>query len=251
MRGELFADHYSQAKQFYISQTEVEQKHIAKALTFELSKVEAPAIRLRMLSHLRNIDAELAQRVATGLGVEKLPPAAKPARPVLVDIKPSRALSILSNPPGTFAGRKLGVLVTDGADAGMIAALQKAVEAEGAVLEIIGPNVTGVTLSDGEALAVNHTYEGGPSVLFDAVALVVSEEWVDKLGENPAVRDFLADAHAHVKLVGYVDPAREVFAAAGIAELDKGYVALKGAKSAASFIARCRELRFWPREYER
>jgi catalase len=51
LRPESFADHYSQARQFYISQTGAEQRHIASALTFELSKVETPAIRERMVSH--------------------------------------------------------------------------------------------------------------------------------------------------------------------------------------------------------
>ena len=45
LRAESFADHYSQARQFYLSQTEIEQGHIASAFTFELSKVETPAIR--------------------------------------------------------------------------------------------------------------------------------------------------------------------------------------------------------------
>jgi len=33
IRSETFADHYSQARQFYISQTEIEQHHIAATLT--------------------------------------------------------------------------------------------------------------------------------------------------------------------------------------------------------------------------
>jgi catalase len=45
LRAESFADHYSQARQFFISQTMIEQKHIAAAITFELSKVETPVIR--------------------------------------------------------------------------------------------------------------------------------------------------------------------------------------------------------------
>ena len=61
VRSETFADHYSQARQFYISQTAVEQTHIAAALTFELSKVETVAIRERMVSHLLNIDEGLAE----------------------------------------------------------------------------------------------------------------------------------------------------------------------------------------------
>ena len=78
MRSETFADHYSQARQFYISQTEVEQRHIANALTFELSKVQTLAIRERMVSHLLNIDAGLADKVAKGLRLKEIPaPAAR------------------------------------------------------------------------------------------------------------------------------------------------------------------------------
>ncbi|MBS0351776.1 MAG: catalase, partial [Proteobacteria bacterium] len=55
-RSESFADHYSQARQFYVSQTINEQVHIANALIFELSKVKKVSIRERMVAHLLNID---------------------------------------------------------------------------------------------------------------------------------------------------------------------------------------------------
>src|SRR5262249_39754204 len=108
-RPESFADHYSQANQFFKSQTEVEQTHIADALTFELSKVETPKIRERMLSHLRNIDGVLAEQVAEGLGIEDLPDPAPPAVKPRKNLPKSDALSILKNGPDSFAGRKLGI----------------------------------------------------------------------------------------------------------------------------------------------
>ena len=36
IRAETFADHFSQARQFYLSQTPVEQTHIVSAIVFEL-----------------------------------------------------------------------------------------------------------------------------------------------------------------------------------------------------------------------
>ena len=75
IRSETFADHYSQARQFYLSQTPVEQGHIAAAFTFELSKVETPAIRARMVSHLLNVDEALAKKVADGLRLKEMPKA--------------------------------------------------------------------------------------------------------------------------------------------------------------------------------
>ena len=76
-RAESFADHYSQARQFYISQTIVERGHIAGALIFELSKVERLAIRERVVSHLHNIHVDLAKEVTEGLGLQE---AVRPAR---------------------------------------------------------------------------------------------------------------------------------------------------------------------------
>src|SRR3546814_13370940 len=73
IRAELFADHFSQARLFYLSQTANEQAHIASALVFALSKVTLDHVRARVVGQLRNIDEDLAKRVAAGLAVG-LPP---------------------------------------------------------------------------------------------------------------------------------------------------------------------------------
>jgi catalase len=174
VRAELFADHYSQARQFYLSQTATEQTHIKDAFVFELSKVETPAIRARMVSHLLNVDEDLAKEVAFGLGLKELPKAAEPARPVLKDLPASPALSIIRNGPKDFKGRKVGALVTDGVDARLLTALREAVEAEGAMLELVAPMVGGVTATDGTLIPVQQKINGGPSVLYDAVAVLPS-----------------------------------------------------------------------------
>ncbi len=51
-RAKSFFDHFSQATLFYTSQTEVEQEHIIQAIQFELSHVETPAIRERVIAVL-------------------------------------------------------------------------------------------------------------------------------------------------------------------------------------------------------
>ncbi len=175
VRSETFADHYSQARQFFISQTKPEQDHIIAALTFELSKVETPVIRERMVAHLLNIHPDLANKVAQGLGLKKLPSPADAALPTREDLKPSPALSIIKNGPNRFEGRKLGILVTDGTDAGLFAALQAAVKKAGAATETIAPKVGGVKASDGTWIEAQQMIDGGPSVLYDAVAVLPSE----------------------------------------------------------------------------
>ncbi len=139
LRPESFADHYSQARQFYRSQTEPEQRHIAAAFTFELSKCERPEIRERMVAGLRNVDDDLARSVADNLGLERLPRALPAAVTPIDDLAQSPALSNLANPPGTLAGRKLGILLADGADATLLSQLLAAAKKERANVELIAP----------------------------------------------------------------------------------------------------------------
>lgn len=248
-RSETFADHYSQARQFYISQTEVEQKHMADALTFELSKCEHEKIRLRMLSHLMNVHDKLASDVAEGLGVTDMPEAATPARKPITDLPASDALSILKNGPDSFKGRKLGLYLSDGADADTVEAIEKAFKDEGAVVAIVAPKIQGVTLSNGETRASDEKINGGPSVLFDAVALVFADDQADTLAKDKPSKDFVSDAFAHAKFIAYNGPAMALLKAAGIGEdLDEGCLELGGSDSAEAFVKKCRKLRFWDRE---
>jgi len=250
-RSETFADHYSQARQFFISQTPVEQLHIANALVFELSKVETPKIRVRMVSHLRNIDETLAKKVADGLRLDDMPEPADAAMPTR-KLEESPALSIVLNGPNGFVGRKLGVLVTDGANIDLIDALRDAMEEQGAKVEFIAPSVGGVETSDGSWLEAKQKIDGGPSVLYDAVAIVVSEQGVADLCKEPAARDFVCDAFAHNKFIAYTAASLGLFEKAGIAnDLDEGCFRIDSESDVTPFAERCGELRLWDRELKR
>ena len=248
VRSERFADHFSQARQFLISQTPTEQTHIVNAFVFELSKVEDPAVRSRMVANLRNVDETFAAAIADGLGLAELPPASTPARAPIDGLPASAALSILNNGPTSFAGRKVGALVTDGTDADLLAALEKALLAEGAVLELIALKVGGVTLSDGRLVPADQKIDGGPSVLYDAVVVLASVDGAAILALDAAAKDFVTDAHAHCKFIGHLSGADELFRAAGLAEdIDDGYVDV-GANGVDAFVTACRQLRYWARE---
>jgi catalase len=249
IRPESFADHYSQAGQFYQSQTDVEQGHIAAALIFELSKVETLTIRARMVAHLLNIDDDLGRTVADGLRLKALPEPAPAAVAPRTDLEKSPALSIILNGPESFAGRKVGALVTDGVDAGLLEALKQALEKEGAMLKIVAPMVGGVEASDGSWIEADEKLDGGPSVLFDAVALLPSAEGAQLLAKEPAARDFVADAFAHLKFIGHGQHARPLLEKASIEDdVDEGCVALAAADDVEAFLQACRKLRFWQRE---
>jgi C-terminal domain found in long catalases len=79
--------------------------------------------------------------------------------------------------------------------------------------------------------------------------LVLSTAGASELAREPAARDFVTDAYAHCKFIGYTGDAAPLLDATGVSELrDDGFIELSGNGSAASFISACRQLRFWERE---
>jgi catalase len=248
-RPESFADHYSQARQFYLSQTEPEQNHIVGALVFELSKVETPAIRERVIGHMVHVDRGMADRIAAGLGLEATPPAAPTGTPAR-DLDPSPPLSILAKQPKTIEGRVVGCLVTEGVDGKLIDALAAKVGAAGAKLSIVAPKIGGVTRNDGKKLPADHTVTGGPSVLFDAVVVAASKEGVADLLAEGAALDWVGDAFGHLKIIGHTEGALPLLEAAGVTKKprDPGLVALGAGRGVDDFVTAAKRLRIWDRE---
>jgi catalase len=247
-RPETFADHYNQARQFYLSQTSLERQHIAGALVFELSKVENRDIRARVVAHILNIDDKLAMNVAEGLRLDAMPVPATRVVPARNDLPPSPSLSIIRSHPKSFAGRKLGVLVTDGVDAEFLRQLETVINDVGATVELIAPAIGGVKSEDGGWIEAKRMLATAPSVLFDAVAIVISPQAKD-IGKNALAVSFVADAFAHCKFIAYTGDARPLLerALAGIA-LDGGCKQVETSMAAAAFAAQCAQLRFWARE---
>lgn len=247
IRPSSFADHFSQARQFFYSQTETEQNHIVSAFIFELSKVDTKSVRERMVGQLANVDEAIAKRVAAGLGMTgemKKLPAKVPAR---TDLPESPTLSILKKAKKTLEGRMIGCLVADGTDAAMVLALETAVSKLGAELKLVAPKVGGAKASDGSMLEADFQLAGGPSVLFDAVVVAVSEEGAAMLAKEAAAVAFVHDAFAHLKVIGATAGAKMLLEKAGVVE-DKGVVAMADEKTSKTFLETAAEGRIWSRE---
>ena len=242
VRAASFADHYSQARQFFRSQTVHEQAHIASAFVFELSKVGTPHVREAMVANLLHVDADLAQRVATGLALKKLPAAPAAAAPVQ-DLEPSPALQIIGKMKDTLAGRCIGILLNEGSDGKVLAAIRKAALAAGASVKIVAPKVGGVTLADGTLMAVDGQLAGTPSVLFDAVAVLLSAAGAEALCSEDAALQFVRDAFGHLKALAIDEGGQALLLKAGVG-VDAGVVA---AAEVARFIAAAKT-RQWTRE---
>ncbi|MGB0100046.1 MAG: catalase [Nocardioides sp.] len=217
-----YDDHYSQARQFWLSMAAPEKEHIVAAYTFELSKCFEQAIRERQLQALANIDPDLCSQVAVGLGL----PAPDPTEP-LPDLAPSPALSQLGDTWPTD-GRMVGILVDPDGDLTGIDAVREAVSAAGMVPLVIAPR--GGKLSDGTT--VQRTFAATRSVEFDAVLVAGAPEPApdalaardSKAGEggspqlDPRVVLLLQECFRHAKAIGAWGAGTGALEIAGVAD---------------------------------
>jgi catalase len=270
-RSESFSDHFGQARLFFNSQTAVEKSHITKALRFELGKVETAAIRVRMLGLLSQVDAELAEKVAQGLGTtvpaapEKpmnhgVSPDADPGkhepRTVAQSVLSSDALTMLNNPTNsaTIATRKIAILCADGVSEASVMTMKDALKKNDAKGCIIAPHLGFVKTDNGGEIAVEFSFLTASSVLFDAV-YVPGGSGLNALSEDGDVMEFLNDAYKHCKVIGADGDATALVSAAPFASKisnDDAGMVLTGEAGADSFvndfITAVAEHRFWERE---
>ncbi|MFZ0278366.1 MAG: hypothetical protein WA254_15040 [Candidatus Sulfotelmatobacter sp.] len=195
-----------------------------------------------MVGHLRNIEEDLAQRVGDGLGLETLPTAPKPAAPVQ-KLKPSPALQIIGKMKDTLQGRAIGILIADGSDGDRIKKIKRAAIEAGATVKIIAPKVGGAKLAGGSMMSADGQLAGMPSVLFDAVAVILSEGGAKALLLESAAVDFVQDAFGHLKAIAADEGAKSLLRAANIGK-DGGVVS---ASEENAFITAAKT-RQWNRE---
>jgi catalase len=209
---------------------------------FELSKVEHLHVRQAMVGHLRHIEEDLAKRVAAGLAFDKIPDAPVAAAPVQ-EVKPSPALQIIGKMKDTLIGRAIGILISDGSDGAVIKKIKKAATNAGATVKIVAPKVGGAKLADGSMLAADGQLAGTPSVLFDAIAVILSDEGAKALSKEGAAIDFVRDAFGHLKAIAVDKGGRALLKMANVGQ-DAGVV---DTRDKDAFIAAAKT-RQWARE---
>ncbi|MER5567132.1 catalase [Streptomyces goshikiensis] len=234
-----FDDHFTQPRLFWLSMTPVEREHIIAAYTFELTKCHEQAVKERALSVLANIDPQLCEEVATGLGL----PAPTPTQS-LTEPAPSPALSQIG---GTWPldGRVIGIVADAGSDLKGVRAVRDAVLKAGMVPLVIAP--TGGTLGTGKnPVTVQRTFAATRSIEFDALLLAGTPAAAadargardskagapDPDGPDPRVVLLLAEAYRHGKAIGGWKDSSRILQAAGIREGDPG-IAFAGSPAAA------------------
>lgn len=216
-KPELFSDHYSQARLFWESQTSVEQAHIINAFRFELTRVQIPAIRKRVVSLLVNINNDLAVSVANGLGID-LPPAMPLASNLPIPtFPPSPGLSLLSRPGVTgVQTRRVAMLVNDGVDGDAVKSIYADLLNNGAVPRLLGSRLGKVVTESGEALNIEVTLEATPSVLYDGVIILLNQASLQAGLWDAHALDFVRQQYRHCKPIYAIASGAQLLSDAGV-----------------------------------
>jgi catalase len=244
VRADSFKDHFSQARLFWNSQSEIEKQHIIGAFSFELSKVETPAIRERYVADiLANIDDRLTAEVSAAIGMRK--PAATKARRGSADASP--ALSMIgTQPTDSIATRKIAILAADGVDGAAIAAMKSALVRAGAVVHVLAPHL-GSLKATGGAVAVDHRLVTMPSVVYDAVFVPGGSASIAALRADGDAVHFVSEAFKHAKAMAAAGEGAELLRAAGVPGGVTGVVTGSGPALGRAFIAAIAQHRAWDR----
>ncbi len=232
-----FEDHFSQAAMFYASLSDVEKTHTIEAYTFELGKLYEQAIKERVLGVLTNIDSDLAEQVAAGLGLPV--PDGKPAE----HLAPSPALAQVKGETFPIVGRQVGLVAGPDADVAGIATLRAALAAEGAQVKVIAPR--GGTIGVGASQeVVERTNVTARSIEFDAIVVA---DGAPKDGDIKAVV-LLQEAFRQLKPFAAWGDGADVLTAAGIDTGAPGVLTGKDAKDiAADLVTAMSQHRVWDR----
>ncbi|RZK70974.1 MAG: catalase, partial [Pedobacter sp.] len=277
-RSSSFLDHFSQARLFFNSQSDPEKNHIVDALTFELGKVKTVAIRERMLGILKQIDDSLAAGVAYGLGLhvpqnpdlplnKSIPADGDPADYESVQfegsLKSSEALSMANTIKDTIVSRKIAILAADGVDQNSLTIVKSALEAQGAIVEVIAPRLGFITAENDAKIQVDQSFLTAASVLFDAVYVPGGLNSVASVEADADAVHFLNEAFKHCKAIAAHKDAIQVLEATYFSkklpeEFTDEIVMREGVvvgndseKLAKQFINAIAQHRFWEREKPR
>ncbi|WP_326983516.1 catalase [Chryseobacterium sp. MYb264] len=269
-RSKSFVDHYSQAKMFYNSQSNPEKTHLQKALVFELSKVTIPEIRERVVGQLNFINKDLAQKVASKIGVE-VKPLDVPNQSLPADSNPddlqseerepktksSEALSMAETVKDTIKSRKIGFIIGNGFNAKAINSLKTKLESEDAVVEIIAPTLAPVKGDDDSVITPKHSLTSIASVCFDALFIGDGENSAKELlaSENKHLTlHFVNEAYKHCKAIYFGSGTENIYNKSNVSDKeheDPAIVVSDDQKPEKKFMDAIAQHRVWDLEEER
>jgi len=268
-RSPSFDDHFSQATLFFNSMSAIEKEHIIAAFRFELSKVERPAIRQRMVDNLAHVDGKLARRVSQGLGIDAPDAKAAAGRPgfrahrdeAKPSVDESPALSMVEHAEPNPRTRVVAILVADGVDSASLKPIREAIESAGVLCKVVGLHLGKLASASKRQIDVDQAFANSSSVLFDGVLIPAGSEHAATLASLGEAQRFVDEAYRHGKticavgegsrLLDALNVSADPALAAGVIQAETPAVSTGDTASAAQiaqdFVAGVAKHRHWER----
>ncbi|MBX8946507.1 MULTISPECIES: catalase [Lysinibacillus] len=190
-RSESFKDHFSQARLFWLSMTDIEKKHIIDAFSFELGKVKNKAIRKQVVDMYANVSYSLASSIAERIGI--VPPVEVEV-PHIQQISP--AVSQVINAKESVKSNKVAVIVTENSSE-KLNELIATFLSEDIVVELVS-NKQGIV----SGYEIHETFATTSSVLYDGVYVTGAFQ---NSYEQAKAEQFIEQAYQHCKTIGYTE----------------------------------------------
>jgi catalase len=205
-----------------------------------------------MVASLRNVDEDLASRVADGLGIELPEPLPRVLEnPAAPEITQSPALSLASIPGETgVRGRRVAILVADGVAGEALAPIHAALTDAGAVPRYVAPRLGTVATQSGDEIEADASMEVAPDVLFDGIVLPDGAAAVAELAADPHTMEFVSNQFRHCKTMLVLGAARTLLEKSGVPAKAAPGVLIASESSAAAqrFIGELSKHRHYGRE---
>ena len=223
-RSPSFDDHFSQATLFWNSQSVAEKDHIVAAFRFELSKVDVPEIRQRIVDNLAHVDLKLASRVAATLGIAAPDPKAAAGRLGFRDyritskVDEDPTLRMAGRPGGGVKTRKVAILVANGVESAPLRRIQQDLTEAGVLCKLVAQHLGTVSTANGRQLAVDHTFANMPSVMFDAVLIPGGASSAAALSGLGEAVHFVLEAYKHGKTICAVNDGVQLLGTLGFSQ---------------------------------
>lgn len=260
-RSESFSDHYSQPALFFRSLSKWEKQHVTDAYIFELGKCTQKPIKERMLYQIAQIDNDLANKVAKGLGLSVPKSIEQPVNQAIgADADPTKhepqpkknylerdnALSQAHTVFNTIATRKIAVLVADGFSMSDYRIMTNALEKENAMVKIIAPHGGTVKCDENMDHEVDASIITTESVLFDAIYIPGGKKSIDALKNEAKFKKFINEAFKHCKSIAANHEGEELINNTFVADYKDDKAVLIN-KNPQAFIDSIAQHRNWDR----
>ncbi len=260
-RSESFSDHFSQPALFYRSLADWEKQHVTDAYIFELGKCMHQYIQERMLYVVAQIDEDLSQKVAKGLGL-KVPKSVEeplnqaigadaevakfqpPKKKVYLEKDP--ALSQANTKFNSIETRQVAVLIGDGFSMADFNKMKDALEKEGAMIKVVAPHGGTVSSENGQDQKVDAAIATTESVLYDALYVPGGKDSVKALKGEAKFIKFINEALKHCKAIAGDHEGVELLETTYVSEFkDDAAICLNSEPS--KFINAMKQHRNWKR----